>query len=141
MLRTLTLRSHYEARRNVRDTNGGFDLVHVLTALAAGAKGVHLKFVWRDIDFARLLDFSDYVHAAETSVAALIGIEWRNANEPMNAAFGFRVTISVFTFDTHGDAFYAGRFTRQCIFDFALPSAVLGPPLVHPHEHASPIAR
>src|ERR1039458_3192975 len=50
MLGTLALRRHHQPRRNVRDADGGFDLVHVLPALAPGTERVHCKFVGRNHD-------------------------------------------------------------------------------------------
>jgi len=96
MLRTLGLRCDDEAGGNVRDAHGGFDLVHVLAALAAGTERVHLEFIRRDDDFLVVLfDFRDHVHAGETRMPAFVGIERRDAHEPVHAAFGLGKAVGV----------------------------------------------
>src|ERR1019366_9146235 len=72
MLGTLALRGHNQPRRQVRDANGGLDLVHVLAALAAGTKCVHLKLAGRKRDLlVILLNLRNHVHAGKTSVPSL----------------------------------------------------------------------
>ena len=53
--------------------------------------------IGRNDDFGGgLFDFGDGIHAGKTGVPAFVGIEWRNADQPMHAAFGFAKAIGIF---------------------------------------------
>ena len=97
MLRTLALRRGDHAGRDVRDAHRRLHFVDVLSAFAAGAKGIHLEFAGRDHDFVGgLLDFRDHIDAGETGVPAFVGIERRNAHQAMDAAFGLGEAVGIF---------------------------------------------
>ena len=142
MLRTLRLRRDDEAGRNVRYAHGGFNLVHVLAALAAGTERVHLEFIRRNDDFAvAFLDFRNRVHAGKTRVAAFVGIERRDAHEAMHAALGLAESVGVFALDEHRDAFEAGGFAGERVGHLDFPAARFGPALIHAREHFRPVLR
>src|ERR1035437_2523145 len=142
VLRTLGLRCDDETGWNVRDAHGGFDLVHVLAALATGTERVHLEFSWRDDDVGiAFFNFRNRVHAGETRVTAFVGIERRDAHEPVHAAFGLGKAVGVFALEQHRDALEARAFADQRVGDFNLPAAGFGPALIHARQHFRPILR
>ena len=142
MLRTLGLRRDDQPGRNVRDAHGGLDLVHVLAALAAGTERVHLEFSRRNHDVGiALLDFRNRVHAGETRVPAFVGVERRDAHQPVHAAFGLGKAVGVFALKQHGDALEARAFAGQRVGDLDLPAARFGPALIHARQHFRPVLR
>ncbi len=126
----------------MRDAHGGLNLVHVLAALAAGTERVYLKFIRRNNDFiVAFFNFRNRIHTGKTRVPALIGIEWRNAHEPMHAALGLAKTVGVFAADEQRGAFDARRFARQSVGHFHFPAARFRPALIHAQQHVRPVAR
>ena len=123
------------------DAHGGLDLVHVLSAFAAGPEGVDLQLVLRNHEFAFVFDFRNHVHAGKAGVPAFVRIERRDADQPVHAPFGLAKAIGVFALDQQRDALDAGDFARECVRHFHLPPAPLAPALVHAQEHVRPVAR
>ena len=141
MLRTLRLRRDDKAGRDVSDANSRFDFVHVLSAFAAGTKSIDAKFVRRNLNVrGSFFDFRNCIDARETGVAPFVGIEWRNAHQPMHAAFGFAKAVGIFAFDQQRDAFDSGGFAFERIRHFDFPAARFAPALIHAQQHARPIA-
>src|SRR5262249_51409989 len=131
-----------ESGWNVRDAHGGLDLVHVLPALAAGAEGVDLEFSrWNHNLFVALLDFRDDVDARKTRMPALVGIERRDAHEPVHAAFGLGVAVGELAFDEHRHALEPRAFAGERVGNLDLPAASLGPALIHARKHLRPVLR
>jgi hypothetical protein len=71
----------------VRDAHGGVGGVDVLAALAAGAVGVDAEVFGLDVDDDGVVDLGRDEDAGEAGVAALGGVEGRDADEAMDAGF------------------------------------------------------
>ena len=84
-----------DAGRFVGDADGGFDLIDVLAALAAGAVGIDLEVDVADFDIDGVVDFWDDVDAAEGRVAPALGVEWGDADETVDPAFVLEVAVGV----------------------------------------------
>ena len=104
-------------------------------------KRVDLQVARRNLDvLVDLLDFRNGIDAREAGVSPLVGIEGRNANEPMNATLGFAVAISILASDEQCGVLYACAFAGQGVGHFDFPTARFGPALIHSHEHIGPVA-
>ena len=87
VLGALVLAAGDEAGGDVGDADGGVGGVDVLAALAAGAVGVDAEVVGLDVDDDGVVDFGRDEDAGEAGVAALGGVEGRDADEAMDAGF------------------------------------------------------
>ena len=139
----MRLRRGDESGGDVREAHGGLDLVHVLSALAAGTVGVAPEFRLRDDDVRldEIGEFGDGVHAGEAGVAAFVRVEGGDAHEPVNAALGLAETIGVLALDAEGHALQAGGIARERVGDFPLPAAAVEPAAIHAREHFRPVLR
>ena len=81
---------------NVRDADGGFHFVDVLSAFAAGAESVDAQIFGTDVDFDFVVDFGDHEDRREGRVAARGLIEGRDANEAVNAGFAREQAVGIF---------------------------------------------
>ena len=71
----------------MRDADGGVGGVDVLAALAAGAVGIDAQVFRLDVDDDGVVDLRRDEDAGEAGVAALGGVERRDAHEAMHAGF------------------------------------------------------
>ena len=125
----------------MRDSYCRLDLVHVLAAFAARAKGIDLQVAGRNLDvLVDFLDFGNGIDAGKAGMAPFVGVKGRNANEAMDAALGFAIAISVLSLDEERGILYSSAFARQRVGYFDFPAARFGPALIHSHEHIGPIA-
>lgn len=125
---------------DVGDSNGGFDLVDVLAALAAGAVGVDFEIVVADFNFDVFFGVGCDVDGGEGGMAFFGGVERGNADEAVNAAFGLKETIGVFAHDFEGSGADTDFITFHVIDDLHLAAVAFSPALVHAEEHVGPIA-
>ena len=111
VLAALVLALNHNAGRKVRDTDGGFNFVDILTAVAAGAECVNAKIVGfhHDVDF--VVNLGDDENGSEGSVAARGLIEGRNAHQAVHAAFTCQHAVRIFARDLDGGGFDSGFFT------------------------------
>src|ERR1700683_3027709 len=81
VLAALVLALNHNAGRKVRDTDGGFNFVNILAAVAAGAECVDTKIVGfhHDVDF--VVDLGDDKNGSEGSVPAGSLVEGRNGQQ------------------------------------------------------------
>jgi hypothetical protein len=87
-----------------------------------------------------VLEFRDHVHAGKAGVAALVGIEGRDAHQPVHPALGLGEAVGVFAPQHQGSVFDARPLTGQGVGDLDLPPARFGPALVHAQQHGRPVA-
>ena len=86
-------------------------------------------------------DFRDDIDARERGVPALVGVERRDAHEPMHAALGVQITVGIFAAHEQRDRFDPDFFALLDIDRLRAESAPLDPALIHPQKHVGPIAR
>src|SRR5882724_2919893 len=102
------LAGYHRVGGQVGDADGGFDLVYVLAAFAAGAVGVHAEFFGADVDLDAVVDFGDDEDGGERGVAAGGLVERGDADETMDAGFAGEQAVGVFAFELDGGVCYAG---------------------------------
>src|SRR5438876_5246794 len=125
----------------MRDSYRRLDLVHVLAAFAARAKGIDLQVARRNLDvLVNFLDFRNGIDAGKAGVPPLVRVKGRNANEAMDATLGLAIAISILSLDEQRGIFYSSAFAWQRVGHFDFPTARFGPALIHAHEHVGPIA-
>src|SRR5215468_6926765 len=102
MLRAVVLAIHYDVGRDMREPDRGLGLVDVLAARATRAKRVdaHIRFL--DVDIDAVVDHRVDIDARERGVAARIGVERRNAYQPMHTVLGLEPAIGIAALDLDG---------------------------------------
>ena len=123
------------------DAHRGLDFVDVLSAFAARAEGV--DFNVRRIDFDRrgIGDFGNHIDAGKRSVPAFVRVEWRDADEPMHAAFGVQIAVGILAADEERRRLNADFFAGLDVDRLRGEAAPLDPALIHAEEHVGPITR
>src|SRR4029077_7839523 len=139
VLAALVLALHDDAGRQVCDADGGFDFVHVLAAMSAGAKCVYAQLLGLHHDVDLVIDFGDGEDRRERSVASRRLVEWGNAHKAMNSTFAREHTESVLALDLHGGGFDAGFFAGSRIEDGGPEPFLLGPAEIHAQQHLGPV--
>ena len=135
------LAGYYRVGGEVGDADGGFHLVYVLPAFAAGAVGVYAEFFGADVDLDAVVDFRDYEYAGEGGVATGGLVERGDADETVDAGFSGEQTVGVFAFELDGGGLDAGFFAGGFVEDYGVHAFALGPTEVHPEEDAGPVLR
>src|SRR5829696_6209368 len=68
-------------------------------------------------------------------------IEWRDANQAMNAGLGREQAVGVFTFNSERNALQSRFLARLILEHFGFESALLGPLEIHAQQHLCPVLR
>src|SRR5262249_30608820 len=139
VLRAVVLAHHHDIGRDVGEAHGRFGLVDVLAAGAAGAHGVgaHVRFL--DVDLDAVVDHRIDVDAGERGVAAGIGVERRDADQPVHAVLALEPAERVAALDLDGGRLDAGLLALALLDPLDLVAVLLGPAGVHAHEHVGPV--
>jgi len=87
VLRPVVLALHHDARRLVRQADGGIGPVNVLATRAGCAIriGAHIRRIDFDLDI--VVDHGRDGDRREARMAARRGVEWRNPHKAMHARF------------------------------------------------------
>jgi hypothetical protein len=128
-----------EAGGEVGDADGGVGGVDVLAALAAGAVGVDAQVFGLDVDDDGVVDLGRDEDAGEAGVAALGGVEGRDADEAMDAGFAGDKTEGEVAGDGEGGGLDAGLVAVLDLVDLDFEVLALAPADVHAHEHLGPV--
>src|SRR5437016_5084017 len=72
-------------------------------------------------------------------MSTMRGVEWRQSDQPMNAAFCFEVTIRIGAPNFNRHALESGLFTRSLVENIDLEAPSLAPAKVHSQQHLSPV--
>ena len=139
MLATLRLTRSHNAGGNMRKPHGRLHLVDVLTALTATAVSVHPHFARVDLNIAFILQFRHHIHTGKTRVPAFIGIERRNAHQPMHPALGLAEPEGVLALNSECGALDARHFPGCQVLYCHRPAAAFAPALVHAQQHIRPV--
>ena len=141
VLGALVLAAGDEAGRDVGDADGGVGGVDVLATLAAGAVGIDAEVFGLDVDDDGVVDLGRDEDAGEAGVAALGGVEGRDADEAMDAGFAAEQTEGEVAGDGEGGGLDAGLVAVLDFVDLDLEVLALAPADVHAHEHLGPVLR
>jgi hypothetical protein len=112
----------------------------VLPAGAAAHERLHLDVVVLDVDLDLVGDLGNDVDGGERGLAAGVGVERADANQPVNAVLAPQVAVGVRPADREGDAADAGDFARSHVEFFEPVAPLFRPAGVHAVEHAGPVA-
>ena len=104
----------------MREADRGFGLVDVLAAGAAGAHRVDAHVGFLDVDLDAVVDHRIDRDARERGVPARVGVERRNAHQPVHAVLGLEPAVGVAALDLDGRRFDAG-FLAVGLFDDSRP--------------------
>ena len=91
------------------DAHRAFGLVDMLAAGAGGAIDVDAHILFRDVDLDGLVDHRIDGDAGERCVPPRVGIERRDAHQPVHAGFGLQPAIGILALDQQGGGFDARR--------------------------------
>ena len=131
VLGALVLALHDDARGMVRHTHRGVGPIDVLAAGAAGAVGVDAKVVGLDVDLDLFVDLGIDEDGGEGGVPARVGVERRDAHQPMHADFRAQQPVGILALDGKRSRLETGFLTRQAIGDLRLEAVPLDPTQVH----------
>ena len=123
----------------MREAHGGFDLVHVLTAFAAGTIRIDAQVFITHDDVDLLLGVRRDVNRGEGRVTFLRRIKGRDAHEAMHTALGLQKAEGVFADDFERGRTCADVVTGFVIDEFDFVAAALAPALIHAHQHVRPV--
>jgi len=140
-LAALGLAADDDVGGDVGYADGGFDLVDVLSALAAGAEGIDAQVFGANVDFDSVVDFGDHEDGRERSVAACGLIERRDADETVDAGLAGKKAVCVFTDELNGRGFDSGFFAGSFVEEGGVDSFSFRPAQIHTQEHRGPILR
>src|ERR1019366_3883007 len=99
--------------------------------------GAYVVFI--NVDLDAVVDHRKHHDAGKRGVAARIGVEWRDAHQPVHAVLAFEPAIGVVALDRHGRRLDAGALAFGLLEPFDLVAVLLGPAHIHAHQHASPV--
>ena len=140
-LAALVLAGDDDTRREVRDTDGGLRLVDLLPACARGAVDVDADVLVADLHFAVVIHFGHDLDGGKGGLAALVGIEGRDAHETMHADLRLQIAVGVLPFHLEVHRFEAGAVAREAVDLGHFIAALFGIAAVHTIEHLAPVAR
>ena len=113
--------------------------VHVLTAGAARAVGIHAQVGRVDGDIDVVVDLGIDEYRGKRGVPAVAGVEWRLAHQAMNPGFGAQPAVGMGSGETHRDTFDARHFAFGDFQNFGLEAAAVAPHEVHAQQHVGPV--
>ena len=113
----------------------------MLAAGPARAVDIDLQVLRPDFDVGGLLDLRDDLDQRERRMAPVRLVEWRQPNQPVNAALRAEPAEGALTRDSDGDALIAGLFTRRLVENLAVHLVAFRPAQVHPQQYLGPILR
>ena len=124
----------------MRDAHGGFHLVHVLAALAAGTVGIHLQILVQNLDVDGIGNLRRGVQGRKGSVPLSGGIKGGNAHQAVNAAFVLQITVGILPVHLHGHGTDAGIVAVRTFQISHRKAAAFAPAHIHAQQHGCPVA-
>ena len=127
----------------VRDPYRRIGRVHRLAARAGRAVHVDPEVLRVDLDLLvrGVLEQRDHVEAREGGVPALLRVERRDPDEPVDASLRRHQAVRVRPVDDERRALDARLVAEQHLVDLDVEPLAFGPPQVHPQEHLGPVLR
>ena len=139
VLGALVLHGNHDPGGNVGEAHGGTGLVDVLAPGAAGPEGVDAQVFFLDVDFDIIVGLGIDKDGGKGGVAAAAGVKGRDADQAVDAAFGFQIAIGIGAVGGKGGAFDAGLVTRQQVIHFGFQTPALGIAQIHAQQYLGPI--
>ena len=121
------------------EPDGTFRSVDVLTAGTAGTSKAYVDVGRVDVDVDRVVDHRIDGNGREARVAPGVGIERRDAHQPVHACFGLEPAVRVLAFNFERGRLDARFFARALVDQLDLIAAPLAPPHVHAGQHLCPV--
>src|SRR5204863_2448028 len=138
-LRALVLALDDDACGDVCDSHGGIRLVHVLPPGPARTVGVDSQLALVELDVLVLGQEWADDHLCEGGMAAVRLIEWRQANEPVDATLRLEDAVRILALDREGGGFQPRLLARARLDKIGLEAAVRGPAQIHPQQDLGPV--
>ena len=82
------MNGNYGIGGEVSDADGGVGSVDRLTAMAAGVVNIDSEVFLVDLDFFIILNDGETLDECKRGVAEIVGVEWGEADEAMDAVLG-----------------------------------------------------
>ena len=139
VLAALVLAGDGDAGRDMRQPHGGFHLVDVLPARAAGAERIDAHVLLLDHDVDVFIYHRIDPCAGEARMPPGIRIKRRNPHQPVDAGFRLRPAIGIVTRKADGGGFDPRLVAGLFVDDFGLEAATLAPADIHAVEHERPV--
>ena len=139
MLRALVLAGDDDVGGKMGKPHGGIGFIDVLPARAAGAIGIDAQIGLVDLDFDVVVHLGINEHRSERSVTPRVGVERRDAHQPVNAGLGFQITIGIVACHIESNTLHARFFTRLIIENFLLVAAPVAPAEIHAQQDFRPV--
>jgi hypothetical protein len=111
----------------------------VLAAGAAGAVGVDLEVLVVDLDARAVVDHWGDLDPGERGLAAVRGVEGRQAHEPVDALLGRVEAVGVLAAHAEGGRLDARLLPRARLQELYVEPALLGPAHLHAQHHLRPV--
>ena len=113
----------------------------MLAARAGSAVGVDAQVFRTDLDLAVVLDDGRHIQRGKRRVPPGVGVERRDAHQPVHAALGLEVAVGVVAVHLEGDGLDAGLVAVEQVDLAHLEAHALGVADVHAVEHLRPVLR
>ena len=113
----------------------------MLAARAGSAVGVDAQILRANFDFAVILDDGRHVQRGKRRVPPGVGVERRDAHQPVHAALGLEVAVGVVAVHLEGDGLDARLVAVEQVDLAHLEAHALGVADVHAVEHLRPVLR
>src|SRR6185437_774206 len=142
VLRALALAGHHHrvlVRKLIGQTHGAVGLVDVLAARTGRAVRVGTEIFVFDRDFDLVVDHGKDPDRGEAGLPPGVGIERRDADEAMDAAFRLKPAIGVVAEYADRRRFDAGALARAFLDPLDLAIMALGPAHIHAQQHFGPV--
>ena len=133
-LTAFVLDSDGDLGRDVGDADGGVGGVDGLAAVAAGAVDVDFEVFWIDLDLVEG-DLREDFDEGKAGLAEVVGVEWAEADEAVDAVFAFKTTVGVWGFELDDAGFNAGFVGLLALESRCFDVVFLCPTEIHALEH------
>ena len=112
-LRPLVLHRYDEFCRKVREPDGSRVFLNALTTVAACAEDIYAQVVGVNFDLFRFVGLGQDLDESKAGVTAVVGVERRKPDEPVDATFRTQITVGVLAVDPDGGTLYPGFVARR----------------------------